>query len=76
MKRHPTPNPFPESHDNVVYIESFLGPLRCPRCDGQAISQGDQLEFAYPVASADGDWREVYNTRPAREVNAPLRPRR
>jgi len=50
MKRHPTPTPFPESHDNVVYIESWLRPLRCPRCNGQAISQVDQLEFAYPVA--------------------------
>jgi hypothetical protein len=50
MKRQPRPIPFAESHDNVVSIEGFLRPLRCPRCDGQAISQVDQLEFAYPVA--------------------------
>ena len=50
MKRHTTPTPFPESRGNVVYIDSYLRPLRCPRCRGQAISQVDQLEFAYPVA--------------------------
>ncbi len=48
--KNPTPIPFAEPHDNVTYIESWLLPLRCPRCQGQAISQVDQLEFAYPVA--------------------------
>lgn len=54
MKRPLTPTPvptrIPEPHDNVVCIEGWLRPLRCPRCGGQAISQVDQLEFAYPVA--------------------------
>ena len=58
MKRRPTPTPLAKFHDNVAYLESFLRPLRCPRCDGQAISQVDQLEFAYPVAGV----------RPSRKV--------
>ena len=43
------PNPTHAPADNVTCMESWLQRLNCPRCNGHAISQVDQLEFAYPV---------------------------
>ena len=53
------PHPLRERRGNLVPIEGWLEPLRCPQCGAETIDRVDLVEAVRPVAGARRPWGVV-----------------
>jgi len=68
-RRKQAPRPR-ERRGNVIPIEGWSEPMRCPQCAGERVVQVDMVECAYPVSGVRRPWCVVELDADDPEVDA------